>query len=353
MTTTLAPTQHRITVGIDAHKDTHWVVVLDEHGMRVRDKQFPTTMAGYQALLGWVAQFGLVDRVGIESTGSYAAGLTRFLSARELTVVEVNTPHPHTRAKKGKDDATDAEAAARKVIAGDATATPKTTTGAIESIRLLRVARESAVKARSAALVQLQDVLITAPGHVRESISGKAGRGKVAQCAKLRPDHTQISDPAQAAKATLRALGRRIEALDHEIDTLDSDLDTLVAATAPTLITRLGIGTGHAGQLLVTAGQNIDRLHSEAAFARLCGAAPIPVSSGKTHRMRLHRGGDRQANRALHMIAVCRLRYDPRTIAYMTKRLSEGLSKKDALRCLKRFIAREVFNDLKNDLAVT
>jgi transposase len=353
MTTSLAPTQHRITIGIDAHKDAHWVVALDEHGVRIGDRQFPTTILGYRALLDWADQFGLVGRVGIESTGSYAAGLTRFLVGREITVIEVNSPHPHTRAKKGKDDAIDAEAAARKVLAGDATATPKTTTGAIESIRLLRVARESAVKARSVALTQLQDVLITAPGELRESIEGKAGRGKVTQCAKLRPDRAQINDPTQAAKITLRSLARRIEALDHEIDAIDGDLDILVAAAAPTLISRLGIGTGHASQLLVTAGQNIDRLHSEAAFARLCGVAPIPISSGKTHRMRLHRGGDRQANRALHMIAVCRLRYDPRTIAYMTKRLGEGLSKRDALRCLKRFIAREVFNDLKIDLTST
>jgi transposase len=200
------------------------------------------------------------------------------------------------------------------------------------------------------ALVQLQDVLITAPSALRESINAKSGRGKSSQCAKLRPDTTRLSEPAQAVKMTLRSLVKRIQALEEEIALLDAQLDPLVKQSAPTLLTRMGVGTQHAAQLLITAGENIDRLRNEAAFARLCGVAPIPASSGYTHRMRLHRGGDRQANRALHMIAVCRLRYDPRTIYYMNRRRAEELSKKDVLRCLKRFIAREVFEDLKVDL---
>lgn len=296
-----------------------------------------------------MAGFGVIDRIGVESTGSYAAGLARFLAAADIDVVEVNMPHKHVRAHKGKDDAIDAEAAARKVISGEATARPKDTTGPIESIRLLTVARASAVKARAAALVQLQDLLITAPAELREKIAAASSHGQATQCAALRPDTARVAQPAQAAKVALRAIARRITSLDDEISQLDRQLDTLVAAVAPTLTSRLGIGTVHAAQLLITAGQNIDRRHSEAAFAR-CGAAPIPVSSGKTHRMRLHRGGDRQANRALHMIAVCRLRYDQRTINYMTRRRADGLSKKDMIRCLKRFIAREVFHDLKPDL---
>src|SRR5699024_6507965 len=153
-------------------------------------------------------------------------------------------------------------------------------------------------------------------------------------------------------KFALRTLARRIVHLDEEIVDLERSLRPLLHVCAPTLIAKRGIGTIHAAQLLITAGENLDRLHSEAAFARLCGVAPVPVSSGKSHRMRLHRGGDRQANRALHMIAVVRLRYDARTIDYMQRRLSEGLSKKDVLRCLKRFIAREVFHDLRTDLEI-
>lgn len=353
MTATHIDTQTVIIAGIDAHKHTHQVVILDQHGTRLGDHQFPTTTRGYQDLLDWVSSFGLIDRIGIESTGSYAAGLTRYLLKQGLEVIEVNTPHAHTRARKGKNDAIDAEAAARKVLANNETTVPKDTTSTVESIRMLKVSRESAVKHRAQALTQLQDLLITAPASLRETITAKTGHGLASQCTRLRPDPTKLTDPLHAAKLSLRTLARRIAFLDEEIADLDRHLDTLVAQAAPTLINRVGIGTQHAAQLLITAGHNINRLTSEAAFARLCGVAPIPVASGKTHRMRLHRGGDRQANRALHMIAVCRLRYDQRTIDYMTKRTAQGLSKKDTLRCLKRYIAREVFHDLTTDLTTT
>lgn len=340
-----------IIAGVDSHAETHHVVVLDPHGHRIADHQFPATSGGYHALLIWLAAFGRIDLIGIESTGTYAAALTRFLTAHQVPVVEVNTPHAHTRARVGKDDALDAEAAARKALSGEATAAPKDSTGAVEAIRTLKIARDSAVKARSSALVQLRDVLVTAPSELRESMKSKTLRGKASECARLRPDRTRVHEPLHAAKTALRTLARRIVFLDEEVDALDAELEHLVAAIAPTLIAQPGIGTLHAAQFLITAGQNIDRLHSEAAFARLCGVAPIPVSSGKTHRMRLHRGGDRQANRALYLICVCRMRHDQRTRDYIARRLSEGLSKKDAMRCVKRYIAREVFHALRTDLA--
>ncbi|MCH8564622.1 IS110 family transposase [Nesterenkonia sp. LB17] len=352
MTVPSLVTQEVVIAGIDAHQDTHHVAVLTHTGALLGDQQFPASPPGYRALLDWVAAFGLIDRIGVESTGSYAAGLTRFLTAEGIDVREVNMPHAHTKARRGKSDAIDDEAAARKTLAGDATAVPKTTTGLIKSIRHLTLARHSAVKARSSALVQLQALLITAPDPVRERITASSGAGKAVQCLRLRADVGRLGEPLHAAKLALRMLAVRIRGFDEEIATLDAHLAHMVADAAPTLLTRVGISTGHAAQLLITAGENIDRLHSEAAFARLCGVAPIPVSSGKSHRMRLHRGGDRQANRALHMIAVCRLRYDPRTRAYMQRRQTDGLSKKDILRCLKRYIAREVYNDLKTDLGV-
>lgn len=351
MTVPLPSAQQLIVAGVDAHKNTHHAVALDGNGTRLGDQGFAASSAGYRELLRWIAGFGVVDRVGVESTGSYAAGLTRYLAEHGVEIIEVNQPHPHTRARKGKDDAIDAEAAARKVISGEATSHPKITTGVIEAIRVLHLARDSAVRSRTAALTQLQAVLVTAPAPLREQITATTARGIAAQCAKFRPDLSRLGEPTQAAKLSLRSLARRADTLTEEISDLDMHLGVLVSQTAPTLTSRLGIGTIHAAQLLVTAGQNIDRLATEAAFARLCGVAPIPVSSGKTHRMRLHRGGDRQANRALHLIAVCRLRYDPRTRAYAARRTTEGLSKKDILRCLKRFIAREVFNDLRTDLA--
>jgi transposase len=230
------------------------------------------------------------------------------------------------------------------------TAIPKMTSGAVESIRMLTVARNSAVKARPTAMSQLQDILVTAPAQLREQITVSGTRRKAALCRKFRPDLSRLCNPVQAAKLTLKSLAQRIEQLDAEVSAIDAQLDELVAAAAPSLVSRVGIGTGHAAQFLITAGQNITRLRSEASFARLCGVAPIPVSSGRSHRMRLHRGGDRQANRALHMTAVARLRFDAHTIAYMNRRRAQGLSKKDVMRCLKRFIAREVFSDLTRDL---
>lgn len=354
MTSHTLTTQVTIVVGgIDAHADAHHVVALDATGKVLGDYRFPASSRGYREALDWLAGFGVIDKIGVESTGSYAAGITRFLLDAGIDVVEVNQPHPHLRARRGKDDKIDAEAAARKALSGQATAVPKTTTGVVESIRVLRLARDSAVRSRTRTIVQLRSLMVTAPAELREQFTERSAAVLVARCAGLRPDLSRLDDPVQATKRALRVMARRIEMLDEEIAEADALLKQLVTRTAPTLTSKLAIGPGHAAQLLVTAGQNIDRLHSEAAFARLCGVAPIPVSSGKTRRMRLHRGSDRQANAALHMIAVCRMRYHQPTINYVKRRLAQGLSKKDVLRCLKRFIAREVYHDLKTDLRLT
>jgi transposase len=221
-------------------------------------------------------------------------------------------------------DPIDAEMAARLFLAGKAKAVPKADDGIVESIRLLRAARHSAVKSRSAAIVQLRDIIITAPQELRDQLSDrKTLRGKATVCARFRPAR-DLHSPSQAAKFALRSIAQRIETLDREIASLDGELEQLVAAAAPRTTQLLGISTGHAGQLLVTGGQNIDRLHGEASYAALCGASPIPACSGKTTRHRLNYGGDRQANRALHLIAVCRLRYCERTRAYAKRRTAEG-----------------------------
>jgi transposase len=340
--------------GVDAHADTHYVAALDERGALLSTKSFPTTTPGYRRLLDWLSGFGELDVVAVESTGSYAASLVRYLREHDVRVVEVNQPHAHTRRRVGKSDPIDAEMAARLFLAGKAKAVPKQTDGIVESIRLLRAARHSAVKSRSAAIVQLRDIIITAPQKLRDQLSCRRTiRGKASVCARLRPSARELRSPSQAAKFALRSLAQRIEALDLEIKSLDRELEQLVRAAAPRTTQLLGISTGHAGQLLVTAGQNIDRLRGEASYAALCGASPIPASSGKTTRHRLNYGGDRQANRALHLIAVCRLRYCPRTRAYAQRRTAEGKTKLEIMRCLKRYIAREVYNSLRADLAET
>lgn len=342
-----------IVVGVDTHKDTHHAAVLDLNGGVLADAEFPTTAAGYQDLLDWANGFGLIDRVGVELTSSYGAGLTRHLAAAGVQVREVNTTDKATRARRGKDDRIDAIAAAQKVLAGMAIATPKDTTGAIESIRMLTIVRDSAVRARTQALNQIKDLRVTAPATLREHLAGLT-LARIARLAtRFRPDRSQLADPLHAAKYALKTLGDRVADLDTEIAAADKALDTLVAGVAPTLLSRPGIGTHTAARFLISAAENIDRLPSDAAFARLCGAAPVPVSSGKTTRMRLHRGGDRQANKALHMIIIGRMKHDPETRAYITRRQTEGLSKLDAIRALKRFLARRIYNDLKTDLNPT
>jgi transposase len=276
----------------------------------------------------------------------------RYLREHNIAVVEVNQPHAHTRRRVGKSDPIDAEMAARLLLAGKANVTPKQTDGIIEAIRMLRVARNSAVKARATATLQIRDLIITAPQPLRDQLAERETlRGKATICARFRIAARDLSDPIQAATFALRSLAHRIDTLDHEVEHLDQQLEQLVATAAPRTIQLFGISTGHAGQLLITAGQNIDRLHGEASFAALCGSSPIPASSGKTTRHRLNPGGDRQANRALHLVAVCRLRYCDRTRAYAERRTREGKSQREIMRCLKRYIAREVYNTLRADLA--
>src|SRR4051794_27238118 len=308
---------HGAVVGVDAHTDTHDVAVLDDCGRLLASQTFAADAAGYRALRAWIERFAPVAAIGVESTGSYAAGLVRHLRAEGLQVVlEVNQPHPHTRRRRGKSDPIDAELAARHVLAASRPVVAKDTSGIVEAIRQLRVARDGAVKARSAAPNALGGLIVTAPEELRRQLTARKGtRARARLCERLRPDPRRLREPEQAAKAALRSLARRIAELDGEIKLLDQQLGQLVAEAAPTTTDRVAVGTGHAATLLVTAGQNIERLRHEAAFAALCAASPIPVSSGRTDRHRLNYGGDRDANRALHMIAVCRLRHCERTRA--------------------------------------
>ena len=337
--------------GVDAHADSHHAAALDERGVLLGTEGFATTMDGYGELFGWLSSFGKLAVVAVESTGCYAAGLVRYLRSRGVPVLEVNEPHAHARRRLGKSDPLDAEQAARVALSGKAEAIPKRTDGIVESIRQLRLARQSAVKARSAAMVQLRDLIVTAPQPLREQLSEpKTIRGKANLCRRLRPAIEELELPSQSARLALRSLARRIQTLDEEIAALDKQLERLVRNAAPRTTALLGISTGHAGQLLVSAGQNIERLRGESSFAALCGAGPIPASSGKTSRHRLNYGGDRDANRALHLIAVCRLRYCPRTRAYAKRRSAQGKTKPEIIRCLKRYIARQTYRTLTADL---
>ena len=342
-----------VVAGVDCHSEFHHAVALDDRGRKLGELRFDATGAGCRQAVGWLQRLGTIDVVGIESSGSYGAELSRVLRRVGVPVVEVNRPHAHTRHRRGKSDEIDAEATARKVLAGDTRVVPKDTTGVVEAIRQLKVARDGALKARGGALVQLRDLIITAPAELRETLSKrKTLRGRATLCRRLRPDLTRLDEPLEAAKLSLRSLARRITSLDDEIAELDLQLEPLVRQAAPRTVELFGVGVGHTTQMLVTTGQNIDRIRNESAFAHLCGADPIPASSGKTVRHRLNPGGDRDANSTLHMVAVVRLRYCDRTRAYAARRLEEGLNKREVIRCLKRYIAREIYRSLRQDLTV-
>jgi transposase len=333
-----------VTVGVDTHLDQHVAAVVDEAGRLCGTQAFAASTRGYVALVTWAERFGPVERIGVEGTGTYGAGLARFARAYGLQVVEVNRPDRSTRRRRGKSDPIDAQAAARATLARVAATTPKTREGQVEMIRVLRVARRGALKARVAAAEQLHGVLYSAPEELRQPLLGLKTKNLVGICAAMRPG--PLTSPTAATKTSLRTLARRWQQLQAELDQLDGQLQDLVAAVAPTLLALPGIGVDTAGQLLVTAGDNPQRLRSEAAFAHLCGAAPIPASSGRTDRHRLNRGGDRRANNALWRIALVRMHCHPPTRAYVERRTKQGLSKLDILRCLKRYIAREVYSHL-------
>ena len=338
-----------ITGGVDTHGLTHHAAAVDQTGRVLGDKEFPATAAGYRALLAWLRAHGTVVKVGVEGTGTYGAGLARYLAAEKVGLVEVDRPDRKTRRAKGKSDPIDAIAAARAALSGQADGAPKTRTGPVEAIRALRVARRGAVKARTAALNQLHGLIVAAPQELRDELDAQPRTALVAYCAELVVNEQLLTDPTNATRAALRAIAERVQHFDAEVAQADKRLRPVIARTAPTLTALMGVGPEVAGQLLATAGDNPDRLRSEAALAHLCGAAPIPASSGRKDRHRLNRGGDRAANNALHTIVLCRMRHDPRTQAYVDRRTKQGLGKKEIMRCLKRYVVREVHEALLAD----
>ncbi len=312
-------THEQVMLGVDTHAEVHVAAALDERGRLLGTCTIPTTAAGFRELLRWTSQYGELSRVGMEGTGSYGAGLARWLRARDVVVIEVDRPDRRTRRRRGKSDSVDAEAAARAVLAGTATAQPKAGTGAMEMVRTLRVARQSALKARTQAANELHALVVTAPDAMRAELRRLKIPQLVATAAAFRRS-AELTTPTAATKLALKSIATRYQHLAAEIEALDKHLDQLVAVAAPALVAIKGVGTDIASTLLTIAGDNPERLASEGAFAHLVGVAPIEASSGKITRYRLNRGGDRQGNRALYLLAVGRMGWDPATKAYVARR---------------------------------
>lgn len=337
-----------VTGGVDTHAQVHVAAVVDSTtGQVAGSASFAATAAGYGELIAWMGDHGAVEVVGVEGTGSYGVGLVRALRAADVAVVEVDRPDRKTRRLRGKSDPVDAEAAARAALAGTATGTPKTRDGAVEAIRVLEVVYASAVADTTRASNQFTALVLTAPEAVRAQLDGLGLRHQLERARRF-ADRADQDPLARQVRYALRELARRLAALHAQQADLDQRLRPLVAAAAPALIGLGGVGVHTAAALLATAGDNPHRLRSEAAFAHLCASAPVPASSGKTTRHRLNRGGDRDANHALWRIAVVRMSYEPRTRAYVARRTAQGKSKREIIRCLKRYIAREVYRAITN-----
>jgi transposase len=343
---TIVENTRPVTGGVDTHAEMHVAAVVDHLGGVLGIEAFETTEAGYQRLIGWMRSFGAVRLVGVEGTGSYGAGLARHLARARIELVEVDRPNRQARHRDGKSDPLDAVAAARAALSGVATGRPKSRDGNVEAIRVLMVARRSAISERIVTLNQLRHVCFTADPAIRRRFEGLsiAQLIKTAAALKPRPGDDSVR---YATLITIRALARRVVYLREEVAEITALLKPLVERTAPGLLDVYGVGYEVAAKLLVAAGDNPERLTSERAFAHMCGVAPLQASTGKTKRHRLNRGGNRQANNALYRIVITRMSSDDRTRTYVTRRRAEGKSTGEIVRVLKRYVAREVFRHLQ------
>jgi transposase len=338
-----------VIVGVDTHKDEHVAVVLDGLGGRLGEKFVPASAAGFVDLLEFcraqVGPDGQLVAFGVEGTGSYGIGLARFLRRHGHSVHEVHRPPRRgERRMSGKSDSIDAEHAARQVLAGSPMAVPKTADGQVEALRLLKIARDSAVKAQTSAMITLKATLVTAGDQLRAELKPLTDHKLVLACAGL-DAAPSLSDPNAAMRHVLGSLARRWLTLHDEVKVHTTHLKAQTKTAAPQLVEAVGVGFDIAAEMMITAGDNSTRIKSEAAFAKMCGACPIPAGSGKTNgRHRLNRGGNRQANAALYRAIIVRMRWHQPTIDYVTRRTTEGLSKREIIRCLKRFLAREIYH---------
>ncbi|MFE7783406.1 IS110 family transposase [Streptomyces libani] len=342
-----------VVLGVDTHRDVHVAAVLSTLGAVMDTAPFPATAVGYRELWEWASQLGTVHSAGVEGSGSYGAALSRYLLARRVEVFEVSRPDRSVRRRRGKSDPVDAQEAARAVLSGRARSQAKAGDGPVQCARLFKLAKDSAVKARTQAINQLKAVLVTADPDLREQLAGLKTPALVRTCAQFEDRESGDGETAaveQATRIALCLLAQRIDQLTGQIRGLERRLTALMERHFPQLLTRVGIGPDSAATLLITMGDNPERLCSEASFAALCGVSPVEYSSGPQRHHRLNRGGERRANAALYRIVQTRLRFDARTRNYYERRTAEGKTRREIIRCLKRYAAREVFNLVRSGI---
>lgn len=327
-----------VAIGVDTHKDEHVAVACDHLGRQLGSAALPATSAGYLALWRWAQALG-EPAFAVEGAGSYGSGLARFLSAAGARVYECERPRRRERGR-GKNDLLDAALAARRLVTGDGLSQPRGG-GVREDLRLLLLERRGLVRAETAVINQLHAVVLAAPAALRERLSGLGARRLVEACGRVRAREEQ----ERVLAGVLRRLSRRARSLARELAALDRELEQLLEAHVPELLGECGVGSVCAAQLVVSSGDP-RRMRSEASFAALAGTSPVDASSGRQRRHRLNRGGDRQLNRALHVIALARVRHHSETAGYYRRLLDSGKSAREARRCVKRALARYFYRRL-------
>lgn len=338
--------QWTVAIGIDTHKHRHVAVALERLGGQLDTFECPASSAGYLALHRWALELG-EPGFALEGTGSYGAGLARFLQAAGCLVYECERPKRSER-RGGKSDLIDALLAARRLLGQKRLGSPRVLSGRREDLRLLLLERRSAIRARTVTVNQLQAVLVTAPERLRSRLRGHNSEQLARAVARLRPGQGD----ERVVRGVLRRLGRRVHSLDSELAELEQELEAIVATLVPELLAECGVGPVCAAQLVVSSGDPAP-MASEASFAALAGTSPVDASSGQQRRHRLNRGGDRQLNRALHVIALTRVRYHPETAAYHQRLLASGKTTREARRCVKRMLARHLHRKLCSIPALT
>ena len=341
------PEEGQVVIGVDTRKEIHAAAAVDWQGALVDERCFATARQGCRQLESWARSLGDVLRVGVECPGSYGSGLARHLAKSGFTVLEAASPDRAVRRERGKDGFVDAGMAAEAALSGVRTVTPKSRDGTVEALRMLQKTRSTAVAARRAALQTMRARIVSAPEELRGRPRGMARMRLIRRLSATRPDPTDLKSPVGAARISLKRLAKRYVDLDDEVSELDEMIEAVLADAAPLLVKCSCVGPQSAAQPMVAVGDDPERLRSEAAFAMLCGVAPIPVSSGMTCRHGLSRGGDRQASSAIHIMAIGRLGTDERAKGYVARKMAEGHTKMGAIRCLKRYIAREMYYAIK------
>jgi len=346
----MAERTERVIVGIDTHKTFHTIAVIGETGQEIEVRDFPADNAGYKNALAWAGSFGEVLRAGIEGVGCYGAGVFIFFRECGIEVYDVYKSDKQQRRRRGKNNELDAFEAAAAALSLKRCVTAKEKGELLQSLQLLKTTYEQAVKQRTASINALKADIVKLPDEMRRSLEGLSSDELVKTCSSFRVSKDALSLEAGAKKA-LRSLAKRIQGLKQEAKELDLEIKRYARMLAPNTMALPGVAHHGATTFLCAAGQNIGRFKNESSFSMLCGTSPIPASTGDKHHFRLNRGGDRKANCALHTMALTRMKNCEKTQAYISKKMSENKTKKDAVRCLKRYLSREVFWSLKADIA--